>query len=282
MSARPPWKPPVDPPWGATLNTGFGTHFRAPLISWFFHYVNGDQLTIVGLKAHLTWTRFAERSRDINTFIDEMFKTSDAVILLALDAAQYELSADPNYGHPNREDPGARLNDLLEAGGSAWRVRDDGSGLERRVPEAVRVAVEGAIASAREASADAADHLTNAWRHAYGIAPEATPAYGEAIRAVESAASRLVEPNNAKATLGTMIGAIRARPGAWTMAMTGPVGSTVDGTPVVEMMDLLWKGQTDRHGANPTIPVTPKAAEAAVHLAVLLVQWWTSSGVTRA
>jgi hypothetical protein len=171
MTGRPPWKPPVEAPWGATLSTGFGSHFRAPLIAWFSMYMTASQLTIVGLKAHLAWTRFADRSRDINTFDDEMYKANDTVILLALDAAMYELSADPNYGHPNRANPGKDLDTILEAGGSAWRVTSDGSGLERRVPEPVKVAVDGAIASAREASADAAYHLANAWRHAYASPP---------------------------------------------------------------------------------------------------------------
>jgi len=283
MTPREPWTPPVPPLWGNTLSVGFEPHFLGPLKFWFREYIPFDTLTVVGLKAHLDWTRFSGlRDQDINKFVDAMFSRTDTEILLALDAALYELGPPSRYRIPGAKPEAAdALNEMLEAGGSAWRVRNDGCGLERRVLEAVRVAVEGAISSARATSADASDHLANAWRHAYGISPDATSAYGEAIRAVESASARLVEPHNAKATLGSINGAVRSNPGAWEVAITDPTGSKVDGAPVLYMMELLWRGQTDRHGANPTVPVTLAAAQAAVHLAAMLVQWWTSGGVAK-
>jgi hypothetical protein len=282
MTARTPWSPPVPPPWGDALNEGFEIHFLAPLKEWFSAYVPEQELTTVGLRSHLVWTRHRNRDLDAGDFMNAAFRAGDTVILVALDAALYEVGERSRYVIRGAK-PGSAdvLNKMLGTGGSAWRVRDDGLALERRVPEAVRDAAAGAISTARTASVDAADHLTKAWRHAYGIAPEATPAYGEAIRAVESAAGRLVQPNNAKATLGTINGAIRAAPGSWRMAITDALGGPRDGTPVLNMMELLWTGQTDRHGANPTIPVTLEAAQAAVHLAAALVQLWTSGGVTK-
>jgi hypothetical protein len=50
------------------------------------------------------------------------------------------------------------------------------------------------------------------------------------------------------------------------------------------MMDLLWYGQIDRHGTDDeTVPVnvTQKQAEAAVHAAVTLVEWFISGAFRR-
>lgn len=67
----------------------------------------------------------------------------------------------------------------------------------------------------------------------------------------------------------------------WQLAMHSS-GAPADIGPLVAMLRLLWQGQTDRHGGStPTIPVTAEAAEAAVHLAVTLVQWFQSGAIRR-
>jgi hypothetical protein len=64
----------------------------------------------------------------------------------------------------------------------------------------------------------------------------------------------------------------------WQLAMHSS-GAPADIGPLVAMLRLLWQGQTDRHGGStPTIPVT---AEAAVHLAVTLVQRFQSGAIRR-
>lgn len=103
----------------------------------------------------------------------------------------------------------------------------------------------------------------------------------DAIRAVESAAHATIEPNNAKATLGTMLGQFRNAPHVYRIAIPGPDGSGSI-TPLTAMMELLWTGQTSRHGGQtPTRPETFQEAQMAVHLAATLVQWFTSGAVTR-
>lgn len=56
-----------------------------------------------------------------------------------------------------------------------------------------------------------------------------------------------------------------------------------DRVEVVRLMaDLLWRGQIDRHGRNPLLgAVTQEEAEAAVHLATVVVQWFTAGSVRR-
>ncbi|MEW2297078.1 hypothetical protein ABZ719_30995 [Streptomyces sp. NPDC006743] len=205
----------------------------------------------------------------------------------------------PNYVQPLAQAAGAQLLDvvdevlhsraadawevetlgqMLDDAGSAYRVNRAGDGLEERVAPAVRDAVHQTIADA--AAGSAADHLANAWRAAYGRGPDPVRAYSEAIKAVECAAHSVVQPNNPKATLGTMLGEIKNARHKFTAAIPSPAGDPI--APAEAMMRALWDGQTSRHGAKTaTVPETLEAARAGVHLAATLVQWFASGVVTR-
>ncbi|MYV48403.1 hypothetical protein GT031_23235 [Streptomyces sp. SID2888] len=136
-------------------------------------------------------------------------------------------------------------------------------------------------AADQQRAGSAADHLEAAWKAAYGRGPDAVRAYSEAIKAVESAAHAVVQPNNAKATLGTMLGEIRNARHKFTAAVPTPVGGDPI-APAEAMMRALWDGQTSRHGAQTaTVPETLEAARAGVHLAAALVQWFVSGAVVR-
>ncbi|MEV7196224.1 hypothetical protein AB0N81_31135 [Streptomyces sp. NPDC093510] len=175
------------------------------------------------------------------------------------------------------------LGRILDDAGSAYRVGEAADGLEERVTPVVRDAVRHTVADAATASAagSAADHLAAAWQAAYGRSPDPVRAYSESIKAVESAAHAVVQPNNAKATLGTMLGEIRnARHKFATAFVTPPSGDPI--APMEAMMRALWEGQTSRHGAqSATVPESLEAARAGVHLAAALVQWFVSGAVTR-
>jgi hypothetical protein len=175
---------------------------------------------------------------------------------------------------PYRAAP-VELERLLALAGSSWRVADDGRSLERRVDETVA----GAAATAATPGTSASQHLAEAWKAAYGRRPDPSQAYSEAIKAVEAAAAPVITPNDRRATLGTIRGALRSAPDRWNLAIqrsTGPF----DATTLDAMLTLLWEGQTDRHGGiNPTVPIELDAAQAAVHLAATLVQWFESGAV---
>lgn len=176
----------------------------------------------------------------------------------------------------------ANLRELLDDAGSAYRVNETGDGLEERVTPAVRDAVRQTIADAAAgpAAGSAADHLAAAWQAAYGRSPDAVRAYSEAIKAVECAAHAVIQPNNAKATLGTMLGEIKNARHKFTTAIPSPAGDPI--APAEAMMRALWEGQTSRHGAQTTtVPETLEAARAGVHLAATLVQWFVSGAVVR-
>ncbi|MGB2556537.1 hypothetical protein [Cellulosimicrobium cellulans] len=160
------------------------------------------------------------------------------------------------------------LQGLLTMANSAYRVRDDWGGLEERVAPGVKELVSETIDTA---TGSAGDHLANAWNEAYGRKPDPVKAYSESIKAAEAAFAPLVSPQNAKQTLGTMIRDIKAKPAKWKFVIAEANVSGVDTT--LNMMQMLWDGQTSRHGGTgPTRDETPEEARAAVHLAAALVQ----------
>lgn len=185
-------------------------------------------------------------------------------------------------GIPEAYQVGNVIN-MLDDAGSAYRVNEAKDGLEERVTPAVRDAVRHTIADAASAPAagSAADHLATAWQAAYGRSPDPVRAYSEAIKAVEAAAHAVVQGNNQKATLGTMLGEIGNARHRFDTTISTPSGKDPM-TPVEAMMRALWEGQTSRHGGqSATVPETLAAARAGVHLAAALVQWFVSGAVVR-
>lgn len=173
------------------------------------------------------------------------------------------------------------LENALSLGRSAWTVRPVGNVncLERRVDETVESAALTVIGDTGTAGV----HLANAWHLAYERIPNPGESYRESIKAVEVAAIPVVLPNDALATLGKVLGEMRAHPQKWTV--TAPASSTAmpNAQLVIVMMDAVWTGQAGRHG-DPNLPTPPtqtqEEAKAAVHLAVTLVEWFTSGAVS--
>jgi hypothetical protein len=168
----------------------------------------------------------------------------------------------------------AGLEVILLQGGSAWRVveREDSYGLERRVATAVAEAVD-AVTNPRDR---AAVHLSRAWSAQFGRDPDPSTAYREAVRAVEAIGKPIISPRNDRATLGTMIADLRAAPHKWRLALGAPAGFDPIQT-LIAMMELLWKGQLDRHGTDDeSVPlnVLPDEAEVALLVAIPLVHWF--------
>jgi len=166
---------------------------------------------------------------------------------------------------------------------SVLRVRADGRGLERRAGIAAETAFEAAAGTAEAAAAagSAATHLRQAWGCVHALHPDPVKGYGEAIKAVEAAAHAVLEPGNPKATLGSMRGHLKANPDRFVLAI-GELDGRGGTGPLLECISLLWQGQTSRHGSSrPTRPETLEEATMAVHLAVMLVQWFASGAVRK-
>jgi hypothetical protein len=128
----------------------------------------------------------------------------------------------------------------------------------------------------------AAQHLRLAWNAVYGRHPDAGKGYGEAIKAMEVATIPVVCPSNTRATLNRVINDLRAKPSKWAVNLKHPTPDRQVEI-VADTLDLIWKGQSDRHGdpdPNAPISVELEEAEAAVHLAVTVVHWFTTGVVT--
>jgi hypothetical protein len=174
----------------------------------------------------------------------------------------------------------ATFDSLLERTKSAWRVgeRFGKPGLVRRVPLGVQDGADSVI----ERSGRAGVRLAKAWGELYGLEPNASEAYRQAILAVEDAAIPVVSSTNKSATLGTVLKQIEDQ-GDWKLPMTRQHDKAPSGEVLIGMIRTLWHGQHDRHGGQPSAPgnVSHEEAVIAVGLATTLVHWFDARLVTR-
>ncbi|WP_309731125.1 hypothetical protein [Microbacterium sp. SORGH_AS_0428] len=186
-----------------------------------------------------------------------------------VDYLVYRVSRDPD-AYPDALD---LLEDILQRAGSEWRVgeRDGFASLEKRVPEGVSIAAAETISN----SGNAGGLLAESWHAAFGKSPHTEEAYEKAIKAVEEAGVHIVTPKDSKSTLGKMISVMKSQKD-WKLDLPTP-----DADVAIKMADALWVGQESRHGGNGYRKPTQAEAEAAVLLAVPLVQWFTSGALAR-
>ena len=83
--------------------------------------------------------------------------------------------------------------------------------------------------------------VAKAWEELYGIEPNASAAYGMAIKAVEDAAVPVVSPTNERATLGTVLAQIEQQ-ADWTLPMEREHDRAPSRAVLIGMMRLLWHG----------------------------------------
>lgn len=172
------------------------------------------------------------------------------------------------------------LNSLLDRSRSAYvvGVRAGHKGLSRRVPQGVQAAADSVMARSGKAGV----RLSKAWEELYGVTANASAAYRLAILSVEDAAIPVVSPSNSKATLGTVIKQIEDQKD-WRLPMDREHASAPSSDVVISMLKMLWHGQHDRHGGQPSAPGDVSFAEAqiAVSMAVVIVQWFDAGLVQR-
>jgi len=171
---------------------------------------------------------------------------------------------------------GLRL--MLAAANSVYAVNDNGDGLEVLVDPMAKDQVRAVIAEV--SSASCSEHLKNAWNKAYGLNPDPVNSYSESIKAVEAAVIPILARDDSKATLGKAINNLKNGKSNFKTVVYSPKVDALDR--VGEMLSLLWDGQSGRHGGNaPTRHQTLDECRFAVHLAVTLVQMFSSGAVSR-
>lgn len=165
---------------------------------------------------------------------------------------------------------------MLRSGASVYEVRetDGGRYLARRVSDEETSLANEVMRSGTVAGS----HIADSWRQAYGRQADPGQAYGEAVKAVEAAAQPVVSPKNKSTTLGTLIRDLKDGAANFEVRLDGD--GQVDR--LGAMMELLWKGQVDRHG-SPELKkaISPEQAEDALRLAVALVGWFEGGAVSR-
>ena len=164
------------------------------------------------------------------------------------------------------------LEERLAEGGSAWRATADG--LERRVDETLQSVADAVFVT----NDRPADYLKSAWHKAWGRNPDASGAHQDAVGATEAAYAPIISPNNDRATLGTIIRDIRAKPPKFRLRLQTRSGEEDVGR-VVAMMELLLKSQR-RHGTDDRSSETIEEAQDAVALATTLVHLAQQGGFT--
>jgi hypothetical protein len=170
-----------------------------------------------------------------------------------------------------------RLEQILKAARSKWTIGDrlGRPGLVERVPAGVQDSVEGIIATSELAGVV----LARAWSHVHGLEPNDSAAYSDAVRAVEIVAIAAVEPDDASATLGSVIRRMRTE-GDWALPLREHQHAPSPEL-VIANLRTLWHGHRDRHGSADYTDVTHEEARAAVVLAATLVDWFDSGAIAR-
>jgi hypothetical protein len=179
----------------------------------------------------------------------------------------------------------SELADIFESPGSRWEVfvhTVELSKSHRRTEARLALRQSGPVpeivAGLAEFGTPAQRHLDQAMQKLSGPGDgDPVGAYSESIKAVEAAARPVVVPNDAVATLGTMISAMRDRESKWRVVLAG---ETTDD--VVRRMEVLWKTPHERHGSDlPQPSVTIEQARAGFSLAVCLVDYFVRGSIFR-
>ena len=154
-----------------------------------------------------------------------------------------------------------RLEQMLDEGGSAWRVAPDGKSLNERTLDAERTAVALAAQGDDQIAADINAAWNAAWRREE---PSAVEAYTAAVKAIEGVLAPIVIPDDPIPSLGKMIPALRDKPEKWDTRFRGV--ETVEA--LTAMLNEVWRSQ-HRHGGG--VPNTLDEARDAVSIAVAVV-----------
>ena len=191
---------------------------------------------------------------------------------LLLDAVDHALSYPPDN---NPDTLAQKVKSFLDDARSVYDVAEAGwprFELTWRQPPEITELVEQATSERSRA----AEHLRRAWSHAFARQPKPTDACLDAVKAVEAAARSTIEPNNGKATLGTMIKAVEQKPQKWTTSCPDDADSVET---VAVMMRMIWKAHLRHGNPNKPLDVTVETCEMLVHTAAVLVHWFTTGRI---
>ncbi|MFJ2154472.1 hypothetical protein ACIOHB_37765 [Streptomyces microflavus] len=280
-----------------TLHDGVNPYVEQTLRDWIEKSAPTDEFArrvMVNMKIGPSWTggRGTHRAELAGQSSDQLLNVVDCMLHLDVKGAalaEHESQNAHRYGATAPfVDPVNSLAELLSDARSAYQVRstEDGvaDGLERvvdaTVTEAAREAGDAAANSGRRV---AKERLRSAWIKAYSTNPDPGGAYADALRAVEDVACPIFLPNAPQPTLGDVRAHLADAGHRYELVIHDKHAAPARVDALTAMITLLWYGHRDRHEGGPTsAPISPEAAQAALHLAATLVQWLSTGAVRRA
>lgn len=261
-------------------------HLAVPVRQWVGQVVSNYQLVgLICLRLRLPSRVLNSRAPE-ESLVNYQDQKNPMIFMEIVDALLAGLSeANPysagRYG-VSAQDLRQELDHILTEGGSAYTINPDRNGLCRRVDETLRQSLEAAVQAADKQAQGAGKHLREAFAAAYGISPNPSVAYSESVKAVEAVANPLFLPKSPEPTLGAVRSTLDQGRNKYEMVVQDRTGDPASINAVVELLNLLWHGQRDRHAGGPTTrPVTQEAAETAVHAAALLVHWIATGAIRK-
>ena len=216
--------------------------------------------------------------RSLPTYREEllnMFLKDESLLLDAIDHAL----AHPEFNIQHPYEAAQMIKAFLDDARSVYDVFHVDRGeyeIGYRQPPEITELVEQVTSDRSRA----AEHLRRAW--SLGFSREADPnaACIESIKAIEAAARTTIEPNNTRATLGTMIAAMNSKPTKWRTDLEAPNSDDLE--TIIGMMKMVWKGHLRHGNPNDPLDVSEEQCEMIVHTAALLVHWFLSGRVRQA
>ncbi len=253
------------------LDEGVPDHLFRHLWNWFratsfFNHGTLDNLRGRDLLLHLKLD-----CESTGELWDECWEDRH-LLLDVLDYALWYSRFDPSdIASARRQD----LERILRVGRSAWRVAPSGDTLTERLSDEIHKALEHATASGTAA----AEHLAEAWKHAWGRTPNAAASYDSGIKAIESALCSIVSPDHPKATLGSITRDIEQKPAKWQTRFDDDDSEGVKA--LSQLLHAVWRAHT-RHGTNEYASDTLEQAKDVCNVALLVVNLVDSDGLARA
>ncbi len=238
-----------------------GPHLKDPLWDWCHPYIASKKSCAHYYVLNSRGQRMCVALRLAVSSNSEMEKLANRKPNVLLNVADWLLLTSESYSYaPLRIE---HLEQMLDEGGSAWRVAPDGKSLIERTLDAEHAAVELAAQGDDQVAADIHTAWSAAWRREE---PSAVEAYAAAVKAVEGVLAPIVAPDDPKPSLGKMIPALRGKPEKWDTRFRGV--ETVEA--LADMLDEVWRSQ-HRHGGGAELPNTLDEARDAVSIAVAVV-----------
>ena len=237
-------------------------HLKGPLWNWCGPYIASKSsrysyvLNLRGQHMCAALRLTVSSVSELKTFISRKPN-------MLLNVADWLLQTGESYGYGYEPLQVEHLEQMLDAGGSAWRVAPDGKSLIERTLDAEHAAVKLAAQGDDQVAADIHTAWSAAWRREE---PSAAEAYAAAVKAVEGVLAPIVTPDDPKPSLGKMIPALRDKPEKWDTRFRSV--ETVEA--LADMLDEVWRSQ-HRHGGGAELPNTLDEARDVVSIAVAVV-----------